>query len=55
MASTPTERSKGLMFRRKLGDDSGMLFDFGRDEFVTMWMRNTYMPLDMIFAFATTR
>lgn len=43
------ERAKGLMFRRNLPADRGMLFDFARDEVVTMWMQNTYIPLDMLF------
>lgn len=46
-----TERGKavGLMFRTKLGDDQGMLFPYDTDEIVTMWMRNTYISLDMLF------
>lgn len=46
---TMEERGKGLMFRQFLPQDRGMLFDFMRDELVTMWMRNTYIPLDMVF------
>lgn len=46
---TPDERAKGLMFRRFLPADRGMLFDFQRVEPVAMWMQNTYIPLDMIF------
>lgn len=42
-------RSRGLMFRRHMAPDHGMLFDFERDEPVTMWMKNTYLPLDMVF------
>ncbi|MCJ2073587.1 DUF192 domain-containing protein [Methylobacterium sp. J-030] len=42
-------RSRGLMFRRHMPADHGMLFDFERDEPVTMWMKNTYLPLDMVF------
>jgi len=42
-------RSRGLMFRRHMAADHGMLFDFERDEPVTMWMKNTYLPLDMVF------
>ncbi len=43
------ERSKGLMFRRSLDRDAGMLFDFFRNEEVSFWMKNTYVALDMIF------
>jgi uncharacterized membrane protein (UPF0127 family) len=49
LAVTDEERSKGLMHRRTLPDGSGMLFDFKADQVVTMWMRNTYVSLDMIF------
>lgn len=42
-------RSRGLMFRRHMAPDHGMLFDFEREEPVTMWMKNTYLPLDMVF------
>ena len=37
------------MFRRYLPENRGMLFDFGVERPVTMWMKNTYLPLDMIF------
>lgn len=43
------ERSKGLMFRKYLAPDTGMLFDFGDPRPVSMWMKNTYIPLDMLF------
>lgn len=49
LANTDEERARGLMFRRDLPDGYGMLFDFKRDQDVTMWMENTYVPLDMIF------
>lgn len=50
VASTPQERARGLMFRRSLPPGAGMLFDFGRDEIARMWMKNTFIPLDMVFA-----
>ena len=43
------QRARGLMFRRSLGADRGMLFDFKVEQPVMMWMKNTYIPLDMIF------
>lgn len=42
LANTPATRAQGLMYRRSMPEDHGMLFDFGRVEMVTMWMRNTY-------------
>jgi uncharacterized membrane protein (UPF0127 family) len=49
LAATPAERAQGLMFRESLADDHGMLFDFGAAKPVAMWMRNTYIPLDIVF------
>ncbi|WP_245259423.1 DUF192 domain-containing protein [Methylobacterium sp. 77] len=42
-------RSRGLMFRRAMAPEHGMLFDFQKVERVAMWMKNTYLPLDMLF------
>ena len=52
---TDADRARGLMFRQSMPADQGMLFDFERDNLVTMWMKNTYLPLDMVFAFADGR
>ena len=46
---TEAERARGLMFRRYMPEDRGMLFDFKTEQQVTMWMKNTYLPLDMLF------
>ena len=49
LAKKPEELERGLMFRRYLPKDRGMLFDFGTPRPATMWMENTYLPLDMVF------
>lgn len=49
IAATEAQREKGLMFRKNLPDGQGMLFDFKREQDVSFWMQNTYIPLDMIF------
>ncbi len=49
IADTDERRQVGLMHRRQLAPDAGMLFDFKRDQVVAMWMRNTLIPLDMLF------
>ena len=43
------QMEQGLMFRRSLAPDAGMLFDFQTPTNVTMWMKNTLIPLDMLF------
>lgn len=49
LAVTPAQREQGLMFRKSMGRDAGMLFDFGESRPVMMWMKNTDLPLDMLF------
>lgn len=49
VAITNEERAKGLMYRKDLPEGRGMLFDFKPDQEVSMWMKNTYISLDMIF------
>jgi uncharacterized protein len=49
IADTEAEREKGLMFRKNLPEGQGMLFDFHQEQEVSFWMKNTYIPLDMIF------
>lgn len=48
-ARTVPELEKGLMFREKLDADSGMIFDLSKVEHTAMWMKDTKIPLDMIF------
>ena len=55
VAVTPEEREVGLMYRRSLPADHGMLFDFGRSDEIAMWMQNTYVSLDMAFISADGR
>lgn len=42
-------RARGLMFVRSLEDDQGMLFIYPAEQRIAMWMKNTYIPLDMLF------
>ena len=49
IADTDALRARGLMFRQRLPEDRGMLFDFGKPRPVSMWMKNTYISLDMFF------
>jgi uncharacterized membrane protein (UPF0127 family) len=49
MATTPEQQKQGLMFRKSLAKDRGMLFIFEKEDVIQMWMKNTEIPLDMIF------
>ncbi|HPI63127.1 MAG TPA: DUF192 domain-containing protein [Alphaproteobacteria bacterium] len=49
IAATPQQRQQGLMFRRAMPVDQGMLFLFETPQVIGMWMRNTYLSLDMLF------
>jgi hypothetical protein len=49
IAKTDEERATGLMYRKELAEGRGMLFDFSPEQPVSMWMKNTFIPLDMIF------
>ena len=49
VADTQTEISRGLMYREELGDEEGMLFIFDDEKDRSFWMKNTLLPLDMVF------
>ena len=49
MALTPRQQAQGLMYRRDLAGNAGMLFIYARDRQISMWMKNTLIPLDMLF------
>ena len=49
IAKSEPQRRQGLMFRRSLAPDRGMLFIYGREQMINMWMANTLIPLDMLF------
>jgi uncharacterized membrane protein (UPF0127 family) len=49
VAKTPEQQLVGEMFRTSIPANGGMLFDWGHDEVSQMWMRNTLVPLDMVF------
>jgi uncharacterized membrane protein (UPF0127 family) len=55
IATTEQEKQTGLMYRKELADGKGMLFDFNPEQEVSMWMKNTYVSLDMIFIRADGR
>jgi uncharacterized membrane protein (UPF0127 family) len=49
IAATAEQQEKGLMFRRSLDPDAGMIFPFDPPQDVSFWMKNTLIPLDIIF------
>ncbi len=55
LAVNDAERAQGLMYRKELPEGRGMLFDFQREQEVAFWMKNTLIPLDMIFIRADGR
>jgi len=49
IAATPEQQERGLMFRKSLADDRGMIFPYDPPQNVSFWMRNTLIPLNIIF------
>jgi uncharacterized membrane protein (UPF0127 family) len=49
VAVTPEQRGQGLMFRERLPAEAGMLFVYPGEQMISMWMKNTLIPLDMLF------
>jgi uncharacterized membrane protein (UPF0127 family) len=49
LAVTEEEKERGLMFRKNLETNKGMLFIFDKPSYVNFWMKNTYLPLAIIF------
>lgn len=49
VVATPAARTRGLMYRRELAEGAGMLFVFDEEADHSFWMKNTFIPLDMIF------
>jgi len=55
LAVSPEQRAQGLMFRERMAADAGMLFLYSADQPISMWMKNTLIPLDMVFVAADGR
>lgn len=55
LAVSPEQRAQGLMFRQRLAADAGMLFLYSTDRTISMWMKSTLIPLDLLFIGADGR
>ncbi len=49
IADTPALQQQGLMYRKSMSQNKGMVFAFEKPKFISMWMKDTYIPLDMLF------
>ncbi len=55
IAKSRKQQAQGLMYRRKMAADAGMIFPYPTPRLVSFWMKNTFIPLDMIFIAADGR
>ncbi len=49
IADEPAERERGLMYRTEMAQDAGMIFEYETPEVITIWMKNTVLPLDIVY------
>ncbi|EMF83857.1 hypothetical protein LEP1GSC188_4218 [Leptospira weilii serovar Topaz str. LT2116] len=49
IANTPADRARGLMYRKSIGENEGMLFVFAKPEYLSFWMKNTRIPLSIAY------
>lgn len=49
IADEPDERERGLMYRTEMAPDAGMIFEYNAPQVITIWMKNTVLPLDIVY------